>query len=407
LAWSKPGRTLLRERRPHEHNRVTTVELFFDLVFAFAITQISHFLLAHFTPLGALQTAILMLAVWWAWVFTAWITNWLDPEQTAVRLMLFALMIVGLLLSTSIPKAFEDRLLGSRGLAFALAYAAMQVGRSSFFLFAVPKSETAHRRNFIRILSWLSASAIFWIAGGISDGEIRIGLWLVALLIEYAGPAMRFRIPILGASLTQDWIVDGGHMAERCAGFIIIALGESIVVTGATFADAAWTGATIAAGLIALIGSIAMWWIYFHIGAEAGSEHISHAEDTGRFARLAYTYLHLPIVAGIVVSAVGDELLLAHPDGHSGIREILNLIGGPLLYLAGVILFKRAIRGHLQPSHLAGIGSFVVLTPFAHLLTALVLSAATTAIMLIVAIWEAMSLGPNRAPSADTAINRT
>jgi low temperature requirement protein LtrA len=389
---------LLRERRPREHNRVTSVELFFDLVFVFAITQISHFLLAHFTPLGALETAILMLAVWWAWVFTAWITNWLDPEQTAVRLMLFALMVAGLLLSTSIPKAFEDTAFDGdafegRGLAFALAYAAMQVGRSAFFLLSVPKSETAHRRNFIRILTWLSVSAVFWIAGGIVGGEVRIGLWLVALLIEYVGPAMRFRIPILGASSTREWIVEGGHMAERCAGFIIIALGESVVVTGATFADAAWTATTMAAFLIALLGSIAMWWVYFHIGAEAGSEHISKAEDTGRFARLAYTYLHLPIVAGIVVSAVGDELLLAHPDGHSGIPEMISMIGGPLLYLAGVVLFKRSIRGHLQPSHLAGIGLFVILTPFAHLLTPLALFAAMTAVMLTVAIWEAISLG--------------
>jgi low temperature requirement protein LtrA len=389
---------LLRQRRPHEHNRVTTVELFFDLVFVFAITQISHFLLAHFTPLGALQSAILMLAVWWVWVFTAWITNWLDPEQTAVRLMLFALMVVGLLLSTSIPKAFE-----SRGLAFALAYSAMQMGRSAFFLLAVPKSETGHRHNFIRILAWLSVSALFWIAGGLAEGEIRIGLWLVALLIEYSGPAMRFRIPILGASSTTDWIVEGGHMAERCAGFIIIALGESVVVTGATFADAAWTATSMAAVLVAIVGSIAMWWIYFHIGAEAGSEYISKADDTGGFARLAYTYLHLPIVAGIVVSAVGDELLLAHPDGHCGIPEILGIVGGPLLYLAGVVLFKRAIRGHLQPSHLAGIGLFVILTPFAHLLTPLALFAAATAIMLIVATWEAISLGPKPPHSEATS----
>jgi low temperature requirement protein LtrA len=301
------------------------------------------------------------------------------------------------MLSTSIPAAFDGR-----GLVFALAFSAMQVGRSVFFIYAVPKSETGHRRTFIRISTWLGASAIFWIAGGIAPGEIRIGLWAIALLIEYTGPAMRFRIPVLGASSTQDWIVEGGHMAERCAGFIIIALGESIVVTGATFAEAAWTATTMAAFLVALISSIAMWWIYFHIGAEAGSEHASKAEDTGRFARLAYTYLHLPIVAGIVVSAVGDELLLAHPDGHSGIREIIGMIGGPLVYLAGVILFKQSIRGHLQPSHLAGIGLFVILTPFAHLLTPLALSAAATAIMLVVATWEAISLGPKTGHSEAT-----
>ena len=391
MAGAAHHRSLLRERDPHQHHRVTFVELFFDLVFVFAITQISHTLLAHFTALGVLQTAILMFAVWWVWVFTSWITNWLDPEQTPVRVMLFGLMIAGLLLSTSIPKAFE-----SRGLAFAIAFVVMQVGRSLFFLAVVPRSETGHRNNFRRISVWLSVSGIFWIAGGLVDPEWRIGLWLIALAIEYSGPAMRFRTPGLGASTIQEWAVEGGHMAERCALFIIIALGESIVVTGATFSEAAWTTPTVAAFVIALVGSIAMWWVYFHIGAEAGSEHISHAEDSGRLARLAYTYIHLPIVAGIVVSAVGDELLLAHPIGHTGAKEMLSMIGGPLLYLAGVILFKRSIRGHLQLSHLVGIGLLVILIPFAHMLSPLALSAATTVIMLIVAAWEAISLGSRK-----------
>ena len=109
--------SLLRERNPKQHHRVTFVELFFDLVFVFAVTQISHTLLAHFSPLGVAQVGILMLAVWWVWVFMSWVTNWLDPERTPVRVMLFVMMVAGLLLSTSIPKAFD-----SRGLIFALAY---------------------------------------------------------------------------------------------------------------------------------------------------------------------------------------------------------------------------------------------------------------------------------------------
>ena len=387
---------LLRERSPHQHNRVTYVELFFDLVFVFAITQISHTLLAHFTPLGVLQVTMLMLAVWWVWVFTSWTTNWLDPEQAPVRVMLFGLMIAGLALSTSIPKAFENR-----GLAFAVAYSAMQVGRTLFFLWSVPTSAVGQRNNFIRILIWLGISAVFWIAGGLSEGNLRIGLWLVALAIEYCGPAMRFRSPGLGASTTQDWEVEGGHMAERCALFIIIALGESIVVTGASFAEAAWTAPVICAFVVALLGSIAMWWVYFHIGAEAGSEHISRSADTGRLARLAYTYLHLPIVAGIVVSAVGDELLLAHPDGHVGAKEVLSIVGGPLLYLIGTILFKHAIRGIYQLSHLVGIGLFIVLIPFAERFTPLSLAVAAAAILMIVAAWEAISLGSGSRHSDD------
>lgn len=380
--------TLLRARAPHQHHRVTYVELFFDLVFVFAITQISHTLLAHFTPLGVLQTTILFLAVWWVWIFTSWITNWLDPERTPVRVMLFVLMILGLLLSTSIPKAFE-----TRGFGFALAFVAMQVGRSAFTFFSIPKSRPGWRMNLLRITLWMTCSGVFWIAGAVAEGQARLVLWIIAVAIEYCGPAMRFRFPGLGATPLNDWEVEGGHMAERCALFIIIALGESIVVTGATFAATAWTATTISAFVVALIGSIAMWWVYFHLGAEAGAEEISHSEETGKLARLAYTYLHLPIVAGIVVSAVGDELLLAHPDGHSDMKAMLSMIGGPFLFLVGTILFKRSIRGIFQLSHLVGIGLLIVLIPFAHFLSPLALSSVTTAIMLIVAAWEAISLG--------------
>ena len=379
---------LLRDRKPHQHHRVTYVELFFDLVFVFAITQISHTMLAHFTPLGVLQTTILFLAVWWVWIFTSWITNWLDPEQTPVRVMLFALMIAGLLLSTSIPKAFEER-----GLVFALAFVTMQVGRSAFTYLSIPKSQQGWRMNLLRITCWLTCSGAFWIGGAFAEGQTRLALWIIAVAIEYSGPVMRFWFPGLGATPLGDWEVEGGHMAERCALFIIIALGESIVVTGATFAAASWTTPTIFGFVVALIGSIAMWWVYFHIGAEAGAEHITHSEETGRFARLAYTYLHLPIVAGIVVTAVGDELLLAHPDGHSDIKATLSMIGGPLLFLIGTILFKRSIRGIFQLSHLIGIGLLLLLIPFAHSLSPLALSTATTIIMLIVAAWEAISLG--------------
>jgi low temperature requirement protein LtrA len=236
-------------------------------------------------------------------------------------------------------------------------------------------------------------SGMFWIAGGFAEGQARLALWIVAVGIEYCGPAMRFWFPGLGATPLDDWEVEGGHMAERCALFIIIALGESIVVTGSTFAATAWTTPTITAFVVALIGSIAMWWVYFHIGAEAGAEHISHSEETGRLARLAYTYLHLPIVAGIVVSAVGDELLLAHPEGHSDMKAVLSMIGGPLLFLIGTILFKRSIRGIFQLSHMVGIGLLLALMPFAHYLSPLALSSATTLIILVVAAWEAISLG--------------
>jgi low temperature requirement protein LtrA len=378
---------LYRPIVPNQHSRVTYAELFFDLVFAFAVTQISHTLLGHFTPLGTLQTTLLFLAVWWLWVFTAWITNWLNPELTPVRVLLFGLMLGGLVLSTSIPQAFE-----SRGLWFALAYSLMQVGRTVFLLLSTPPGQAMARLNAVRILIWLLISSVFWICGGFAEGGPRLTLWMVALGIEYLSPAVRFWVPKYGASSVADWVVEGGHMAERCAGFIIIALGESIVVTGATFADLVWTPANVAAFVSALIGSIAMWWIYFHRGAEAGSEQISKSSEPGRLARLAYTYLHMPIVAGIIVSAVADELVLTHPDDHSDLKVVLSSIGGPLLFLLGTILFKRTFRGFLQLSHGAGIIALGALSFFADALSPLLLSALTTAIMMTVAVWESVSL---------------
>ena len=373
--------------RPHHQGRVTYAELFFDLVFVFAVTQLSHTLLHHFTPAAAVQVTILFLAVWWVWVYTTWVTNWLNPELTPVRVLLFALTLGGLVLSMSIPTAFEGR-----GLWFAIAYAAMQVGRAAFLVATVPRRQELLRDNAIRILVWLGVSAVFWISGGLAEGQARLWLWVVALAIEYVSPAARFWIPGLGASPVEAWTVEGGHMAERCALFVIIALGESIVVTGTTFGELTWTTDNVTAFVSAFVGSIAMWWIYFHRGAEAGSELISKSAESGRLARLAYTYLHMPIVAGIILSAVADELVLKHPLGHSDIKTVVSAIGGPLLFLVGTILFKHAIRGFLQLSHGIGIIALAGLAWFASDLSPLWLSVSTTAIMIMVAVWESMSL---------------
>src|SRR3954464_7302523 len=392
MAAGNPHGAMFRVIVPNQHSRVTYAELFFDLVFVFAVTQISHTLLGRFTLLGVLQVSMLFLAVWWVWVYTSWITNWLNPEKTPVRLLLFGLTLGGLVLSTSIPTAFDGR-----GLWFAIAYAAMQVGKTVFLWASTLPSQSLARANAIRITSWLSVSAIFWIAGGLMEGQSRLVLWAIALVIEYISPAVRFWIPRHGASSVADWTIEGGHMAERCALFIIIALGESIVVTGATFAELTWTTENVAAFVSAFVGSLAMWWIYFHVGAEAGSEQLSKSSEPGRLARLAYTYLHTPIVAGIIVAAVADELVLKHPGGHSDLKTVISAIGGPFLFLFGTILFKHSFRGFLQLSHGAGIVALCGLAWFASELSPLVLSILTTAILIVVAVWESLSLQSNPA----------
>ncbi|MDI3305573.1 MAG: low temperature requirement protein A [Acetobacteraceae bacterium] len=384
---------LLRRRESHGPARVTNVELFFDLVFVFAVTQLSHALLHDLTAGGALRTGFLFLAVWWVWIYTSWVTNWLDPERAPVRLMLFAMMLAGLVLSTSIPEAFE-----AKGLAFAAAYALMQVGRTGFTLWAIGPGHPELVRNFQRILTWLALAAAFWIAGGVAEGGLRSLLWVIALGIEYVSPALGFRVPGLGRSTTGDWQVEGAHLAERCALFIIIALGESILVTGASFADMAWSGPTLAAFLVAFAGSVAMWWIYFDTGAERGTRRIAGSADPGRMARLGYTYLHLLIVGGIIADAVAAELILAHPGEHAAAEAVAVILGGPALYLLGNALFKASFNqarpGWPPLSHLVGLGLLALMAVVAaQAASRLALGAATAGILVLVAIWERLSLG--------------
>lgn len=374
---------LLRQRRAHEHGKVSFVELFFDLVFVFAITQLSHSLLGHLTLIGLAQTALLMLAVWWVWIFTSWVTNWLDPEKLPVRLALLALMGLGLLMSSALPQAFEER-----GLVFALAYVAMQVGRSLFFLWAV-RGRPGMVRNFQRILTWLSLGGGFWIAGGLAEGETRLLLWGIGLALEYASPSLGFWVPGLGRSESTDWDVEGGHLSERCALFIIIALGESVLVTGATFAEMPWSTVTVAAFLTSFVGSLAMWWLYFDSVAETGSNRIAHARDPGRLARLVYTYIHLLPVAGIVITAVADEMVLAHPLGHASTAASAAILGGAALYLLGSLLFRWTIAGQLPWSCLLGLLALTALLPLAPHLAPLWLSLATTVVLVLIAAWEA------------------
>ena len=245
------------------HYRVTYVELLFDLVFAFAITQLSHLLIEHFSPGTAAQASFLLLAVWWVWIFTAWVTNSIDPEHLPVRAMLLALTVAGLVLAAAIPQAFH-----SRGFAFASAYVLMQVGRTAFVVWAAARSgDVRTLRIFQRILVWLGLTAALWIAGGLAEGTARWWLWLLALGLEFVSPSVGFWVPRRGRSATSDWNVEGGHMAERCALFVLIALGESVLVTGAAFSALEWTCGMVAAFLTSLIGSIAMWWLYFTTAA--------------------------------------------------------------------------------------------------------------------------------------------
>jgi len=201
--------------------------------------------------------------------------------------------------------------------------------------------------GFVRITLWAAIETIFWVAGLLAETTaMRMAFWGGAIVILNGAPMLAYWLPGLGATDTRVWDIEGHHFSERCGLFIIIALGESILVTGAAFGAASWDAATIAAFASAFTCTLAMWWLYFDVGAERAARQLTEDADPGRMARLAYTYFHIPIVAGIIVTAASDEMALAHPLGHAGIAEIACLIGGPALYLFGNLIFKRTTARH-------------------------------------------------------------
>jgi low temperature requirement protein LtrA len=336
-----------RRRREGEEQKSTTLELFFDLVFVFAITQLSHALLDDLSVAGAAKTLFLLLVVWWGWSYTTWMTNFMDPESIPVRVALMVAMLASLLMAIAIPGAFDGR-----SELFAVAYVVMQVGRNAFVVAVCPPG-TAVRNNFASILAWSAASGVLYLAGGLLSGSPRISVWLAALAVDLAGPVLLYRVPGLPRVTTGDWTIDSGHFAERFQLFIIIALGESIVITGATASDLEIDLARATAIAVAFIGTAALWWLYFSYVADIAARRLTMADDRGRLARDAYTYLHLPIVAGIIVTAVGDELVIAQPGATLHADELVALAGGPILYLVGHLLFRLRMAGSMSGKRLA------------------------------------------------------
>jgi low temperature requirement protein LtrA len=210
-------------------------------------------------------------------------------------------------------------------------------------------------------------------------------------VLEYAGPVAGFWTPGLGRSTTADWTVEGGHFAERCRLFVILALGESILVTGTTFGEIEPSVATVSAFVVAFLGSVALWWLYFARSEEAARGAFSSSEDPGRIARSAYTYFHLPMIAGIIAVAAADELTVAHPGERGTAALVALIIVGTLLFLAGHALFKWAVFGVLSWPRVVAIVALIALIPVGFEMPALALSAIVGLVVVGVAVWDTRS----------------
>ena len=369
-------------------DRVTHIELFFDLIFVFALTQLSRHLYENQSLLGAVQSTVLVLALWWIWIYTTWVTNWLDPAKLPVRAAVIVLALLGFVLGVSILEAYGDR-----GLAFAIAYVVLQLGRTIFMTVAVARHDERLRHDFVIVLGWLTLSGAIWIIGALLPLEFRLPVWAAALLLEFLSSSRAFRFPDSPDSAgsqgsARGHSLSGAHLAERSALFVIISLGESFLVTGFAFVAQESTVAGIVGVLSAFFTAVGMWWLYFDHGEKAGSRSLKSAADPDRIGRVAYTYVHAIIIGGIVLTSVADKEVLSHPDSAMKLSTALTIVGGPLLYLLGLALFRRVVSGEVVWSQLGGAVLLVVALGASALLTPLLLGVVCTLIVMATAAWE-------------------
>jgi low temperature requirement protein LtrA len=320
-----------REPLPPEHHvereqRVTPLELFFDLVFVFAFTQVTGLMSANPTWEGLGQGLLVLALVWWAWGAYAWLTNEVDPDEELARIVVFISMAAMLIAALAIPNAFGDE-----GVVFGVAYFIVRFLHIFFWAYA---SDEVTVVQAVRGLAWtaLPAPALIILAGAL-DGGAQTSLWIIALIIDFSGPF------IFGV---DDYKVSPSHFAERFGLIVIIALGESIVAVGVGAGGIPLDADVIVAAVAGVAIAGALWWAYFDVVAIAAERrfHAAEGAERNRIARDSYSYIHLLLIAGIVLLALGIKKTLAHVDVSLETVPAVALCGGAALYLVGHVLFR-------------------------------------------------------------------
>ncbi len=377
-------------------SEVSNLELFFDLVFVFAVTQVSHLLLEHLGWKGALESGMVLLVVWWSWQYTTWATNELDPEQMPVRFLLLVVMMASLLMAVAIPGAF-----GGKGLLFAGSYVFIQIVRQTFLVFAAAGQGSVERSRAARILTWFCLAAPFWIAGGLAEGETRIFLWLLALAIEYLGPLTTYWVPWMKGVDMNSWDVESGHFSERFQLFTIIALGETIIITGANAATMDFEPTVAVALLAAFLSTVCLWWLYFNYMAGILKQVLGEAENRTTLGRDIFTYGHIPIIAGILLCAVGDEIVLEHPTEVLPPAELVAVAAGPVLYLLPFALIRWKLTGGLAWRRVLGAVACVAVGVFAWLAQLPALATAGLLLLVLIGVIAHEYFRPQHRPTPD------
>jgi low temperature requirement protein LtrA len=343
-----------------QQDAVSPLELFFDLVFVFAVSQLSHHLLDHLTWRGA-ETLVLLIAVFGIWSGTSFEATLLNIGRSQTRWLLLAVMLVGLFMNAAIQDAFE-----TGGWAFVVPLLVIQAGRSILMVVVAPTRML--REHYARLLCWILATAPLWIAGAISDAESRLIWWAGAAATDLAGTWLAHPLP--GRMLRSEHVeFDANHMLERCRLFLIIALGESVLSSGTAIADASRTLLTVVTGTCALVTIVALWGLHFAASGRLMDRYVDTTTDPILAARRTVNGLVVS-VAGLIAVAVGNELVIAHPQSQVSVALSLVLFGGPLLYLLSQTVYLWAVLGIRSLPRLAALAALVVAGGLSHLLPA-------------------------------------
>jgi low temperature requirement protein LtrA len=367
----------LREPERGDEHQVTPLELFFDLVFVFAITQVTS-LLAHDPSWGGVLRGMLLLAALWsAWNGYAWLTSAMDVDEGGDRLAMLAAMGVMLVVALAVPGAFSDN-----AVLFGVAY--LLVRLFHLVLSAIVGRDDPDRWSaLLRYAPTATAGASLLVLAGFLEGDGRIAVWLIALSIDYLGPA------VIG--MGPGWRVAPEHFAERYGLIILIALGESIVAIGVGAGFELGFGVIVAATLGIVVVS-ALWWLYFDVAAILARRRLMLAQrlEQAQLARDAYNYLHLPMIAGIVLFALGLKTTIGHVGEELGTVPAAALCGGTALYLLGHIAFLFRTTGRVFRRRTVGAVVLLALIPAAVAIPALAALALVSAVCSLVVAYEAI-----------------
>jgi low temperature requirement protein LtrA len=364
--------------------RVTPLELFFDLVFVLAITQCTALMAAHPTWEGLGRGLIVLGLLWWSWVGYAWLTSVVDPEEGAVRLAIFAAMAALLVTALCVPRAFSGN-----ALEFACAYGAVRFAQVA--LLGIAGRGDPQLTHSVRTLAGSTAVGVgIVVAGSFASSGAQLAIWTGALVLDMAGPYF------FG---TEGWKLVPGHFAERHGLILLIALGESIVAIGVG-AEHGVDAGVVGAAVLGTALAAAIWWLYFDIVAIVAARRLASAE-VGRpqnaMARDSYSYLHFPMVAGIVLIALGMKKTLGHVEDPLKLVPAAALLGGTALYLLAHVAFRYR---HVQTLNTRRLGLAIVLValiPFATEIAALAVLAVVTSLLWALIAYETHSYGDSRA----------